>query len=103
MLRSASRLGLAIVHGTCTRADVLRAADVPTAAAVVVAADRADSTLLITLTVRELAELGWATRSRSEPAGVTAALVATAGVATAAEINRCDSVSAVVARVPVVT
>jgi voltage-gated potassium channel len=55
MLEAASALGLVTVHGSGTRSDVLRVAGVPRARAVVVAANRDDSAVLITLTARELA------------------------------------------------
>jgi voltage-gated potassium channel len=55
MLDAASALGLVTVHGSGTRSDVLRVAGVPRARAVVVAASRDDSSVLITLTARELA------------------------------------------------
>jgi voltage-gated potassium channel len=55
MLDAASALGLVTVHGSGTRSDVLRVAGVPRARAVVVAASRDDSAVLITLTARELA------------------------------------------------
>lgn len=54
-LDSASALGLVTVHGSGTRNDVLRVAGVDRARAVVVAASRDDSAVLITLTARELA------------------------------------------------
>jgi voltage-gated potassium channel len=55
MLDAASALGLVTVHGSGTRSDVLRVAGVPRARAVVVAASRDDSAVLVTLTARELA------------------------------------------------
>jgi voltage-gated potassium channel len=55
MLEAASALGLVTVHGSGTRSDVLRVAGVPRARAVVVASNRDDSAVLITLTARELA------------------------------------------------
>ena len=54
MLEAASAMGLVTVHGSGTRSDVLRVAGVPRARAVVVAANRDDSAVLITLTAREL-------------------------------------------------
>jgi voltage-gated potassium channel len=54
-LDAASALGLVTVHGSGTRSDVLRVAGVDRARAVVVAANRDDSAVLITLTARELA------------------------------------------------
>jgi voltage-gated potassium channel len=53
-LDAASALGLVTVHGSGTRSDVLRVAGVDKARAVVVAANRDDSAVLITLTAREL-------------------------------------------------
>ncbi|MBC6450438.1 potassium channel family protein [Actinokineospora xionganensis] len=55
MLDAASLLGLVTVHGSGTRSDVLRVAGVPRAKSVVVAANRDDSAVLITLTAREMA------------------------------------------------
>jgi voltage-gated potassium channel len=55
MLEAASALGLVTVHGSGTRSDVLRVAGVPRARAIVVAANRDDSAVLVTLTARELA------------------------------------------------
>lgn len=54
-LDSASSIGLVVVHGSGTRNDVLRVAGVARARAVVVAANRDDTAVLITLTARELA------------------------------------------------
>ncbi|WP_116045328.1 potassium channel family protein [Amycolatopsis palatopharyngis] len=54
-LDAAGALGLVTVHGSATRSDVLRVAGVPRARAVVVAANRDDSAVLVTLTARELA------------------------------------------------
>jgi voltage-gated potassium channel len=54
-LDAASALGLVTVHGSGTRSDVLRVAGVDRARSVVVAANRDDSAVLITLTARELA------------------------------------------------
>ncbi|WP_243859593.1 potassium channel family protein [Amycolatopsis arida] len=54
-LDSAGALGLVTVHGSATRSDVLRVAGVQRARAVVVAPNRDDSAVLITLTARELA------------------------------------------------
>jgi len=54
MLEAASALGLVTVHGSGTRSDVLRVAGVPRARAIVVAANRDDSAVLVTLTAREL-------------------------------------------------
>jgi voltage-gated potassium channel len=55
MLDAASALGLVTVHGSATRSDVLRVAGVPLARAVVVATNRDDTSVLVTLTARELA------------------------------------------------
>ncbi|HEV7907152.1 MAG TPA: potassium channel family protein [Pseudonocardiaceae bacterium] len=54
-LEAASAIGLVTVHGSGTRNDVLRVAGVPQARAVVVAANRDDTSVLVTLTARELA------------------------------------------------
>lgn len=54
-LDAASALGLVTVHGSATRGDVLRVAGVQRARAVVVATNRDDSAVLVTLTARELA------------------------------------------------
>ena len=54
-LDAAAALGLVTVHGTGTRSDVLRVAGVQRARAVVVATNRDDSSVLTTLTARELA------------------------------------------------
>lgn len=55
ILDTASALGLVTVHGSATRSDVLRVAGVPAAKAVVVATNRDDTSVLVTLTARELA------------------------------------------------
>lgn len=54
-LDAAASLGLVTVHGGATRADVLRVAGVPRASSVVVATNRDDTAVLVTLTARELA------------------------------------------------
>ncbi|OZM75342.1 potassium transporter Kef [Amycolatopsis antarctica] len=54
-LDAAGALGLVTVHGSATRAEVLRVAGVQRARAVVVAPNRDDSAVLVTLTARELA------------------------------------------------
>lgn len=54
-LDAASALGLVTVHGSATRADVLRVAGAQRARAVVIAPNRDDSAVLVTLTARELA------------------------------------------------
>jgi voltage-gated potassium channel len=51
---SASDDGLAVVVGDATRVDVLRRAEIETAGAIVVAPERDDTAVLITLTAREL-------------------------------------------------
>lgn len=55
MLEMAEAQGLVRVHGSGTRSDILRSAGVPKARAIVVAANRDDSAVLITLTARQLA------------------------------------------------
>lgn len=54
-LSVANARGLVTVHGSATRADVLRVAGVPRARAVVVAPNRDDTAVLVTLTARTLA------------------------------------------------
>ncbi|RCW42836.1 voltage-gated potassium channel [Halopolyspora algeriensis] len=54
-LEAASSLGLVTVNGTGTRSDVLRVAGVPRARAIVVAPERDDTAVLVTLSARELA------------------------------------------------
>ncbi|MFD8495658.1 potassium channel family protein [Amycolatopsis sp. NPDC059657] len=54
-LDAASALGLVTVHGSATRSDVLRVAGVQRARAVVVAPNRDDTAVLVTLTAREIA------------------------------------------------
>ncbi|GAA1245861.1 potassium channel family protein [Prauserella halophila] len=54
-LDAASALGLITVHGSATRADVLRVAGVQRARSVVIAPNRDDTAVLVTLTARELA------------------------------------------------
>ncbi|PXY32841.1 potassium transporter Kef [Prauserella muralis] len=54
-LDAASALGLITVHGSATRSDVLRVAGVQRARAVVIAPNRDDTAVLVTLTARELA------------------------------------------------
>jgi voltage-gated potassium channel len=53
-VEEATRAGLAAVHGSAGRTEVLEAAGVRGAAAVIVAPDRDDSAVLVTLTAREL-------------------------------------------------
>jgi voltage-gated potassium channel len=55
VLEAARDLGVVTVLGSATRSDVLRVAGVPRARAVVVAANRDDTAVLVTLTARELA------------------------------------------------
>ncbi|WP_086826625.1 TrkA family potassium uptake protein [Allokutzneria sp. NRRL B-24872] len=54
-LEAASAQGLVTVHGSGTRSDVLRLAGASRAKAIVVAANRDDTAVLVTLTARELA------------------------------------------------
>jgi voltage-gated potassium channel len=54
-LEAASARGLVTVTGSGTRSDVLRVAGVPKARAIVVATNRDDTAVLVTLTARELA------------------------------------------------
>jgi len=54
-LEAATVHGLVTVHGNATRSDVLRLAGVALARAVVIAADRDDTAVLVALTARELA------------------------------------------------
>ncbi len=54
-LDAASALGLVTVTGNATRSSVLRIAGVPLAKAIVVATNRDDTAVLVTLTARELA------------------------------------------------
>lgn len=55
VLDAASSLGLVAVHGSATRSDVLRLAGASGATSVVVATNRDDTAVLVTLTARELA------------------------------------------------
>lgn len=54
VLETAANAGLVTVHGSATRSDVLRLAGVQQASAVVVAANRDDTAVLVTLTAREI-------------------------------------------------
>lgn len=54
VLETAANAGLVTVHGSATRSDVLRLAGVQHAAAVVVAPNRDDTAVLVTLTAREI-------------------------------------------------
>ena len=56
VLEVAGRQGLVTVQGTASRSDVLRLAGVPRATAIIIAADRDDTAVLITLTARELSD-----------------------------------------------
>ncbi len=56
-LEAANARGLVTVYGNATRSDVLRLAGVPRARAVVIATNRDDAAVLVTLTARELAPL----------------------------------------------
>ena len=53
-VEEATRRKLAVIHGDASRVEVLREADVHEAAQVIVAANRDDAAVLITLTAREL-------------------------------------------------
>ncbi|MEV6429364.1 NAD-binding protein [Nocardia sp. NPDC051463] len=53
-LEAAASAGLVTVHGSATQSDVLRLAGAQNAAAVVVATNRDDTAVLVTLTAREL-------------------------------------------------
>ena len=52
--RRATDMGLAAVSGNATSTDVLRAAEIETADSIIVAPDRDDAAVLVTLTAREL-------------------------------------------------
>ncbi|HEY0641035.1 MAG TPA: potassium channel family protein [Pseudonocardiaceae bacterium] len=54
-LDAASAQGLVTVHGSGTRSEVLRLAGVPRARSIIVATNRDDTAVLVTLTARELA------------------------------------------------
>ncbi|WP_237755118.1 potassium channel family protein [Nocardia nova] len=54
VLETAANAGLVTVHGSATRSDVLRLAGVQHASSLVVAANRDDTAVLVTLTAREL-------------------------------------------------
>jgi voltage-gated potassium channel len=53
-IEEATRSGLAAIHGTASRTSVLEAAGIRQAASVIVATDRDDAAVLVTLTAREL-------------------------------------------------
>lgn len=55
VLEAAERQGLVTVQGSATKSDVLRLAGVQHAAAVIVAANRDDTAVLVTLSAREIA------------------------------------------------
>ncbi|WP_305092128.1 TrkA family potassium uptake protein [Prescottella sp. R16] len=55
VLETAASLGLVTVHGSATKSDVLRLAGVQNAASIIVAANRDDTAVLVTLTAREIA------------------------------------------------
>ncbi|MFF0491844.1 potassium channel family protein [Nocardia sp. NPDC003482] len=54
VLETAANAGLVTVHGSATQSDVLRLAGVQHAASVVIAANRDDTAVLVTLTAREI-------------------------------------------------
>ncbi|RZK95505.1 MAG: potassium transporter Kef, partial [Rhodococcus sp. (in: high G+C Gram-positive bacteria)] len=55
VLDSAASKGLVTVHGSATKSDVLRLAGAQNASAIIVAANRDDTAVLVTLTAREIA------------------------------------------------
>lgn len=55
VLESAASKGLVTVHGSATKSDVLRLAGAQHAASIIVATNRDDTAVLVTLTARELA------------------------------------------------
>lgn len=55
-LDHAARAGLVTVHGSATRSDVLRLSGAPYAKSIIVAVNRDDTSVLVTLTARELAK-----------------------------------------------
>lgn len=55
ILDSAASIGLVTVHGSATRSDVLRLAGAQHASAIIIATNRDDTAVLVTLTARELA------------------------------------------------
>jgi voltage-gated potassium channel len=55
MLEAAARVGLVTVQGSATRSDVLRLTGAQHAAAIIVATNRDDTAVLVTLTAREIA------------------------------------------------
>lgn len=54
-LEAAAAKGLVTVHGSATKSDVLRLAGAQNAASIIVAANRDDTAVLVTLTAREIA------------------------------------------------
>ncbi|MFE6859815.1 potassium channel family protein [Nocardia sp. NPDC057668] len=54
VLEAAANAGLVTVHGSATKSDVLRLAGVAHASSIVVAANRDDTAVLVTLTAREI-------------------------------------------------
>ncbi|SEL97481.1 potassium channel family protein [Rhodococcus maanshanensis] len=54
VLESAASLGLVTVHGSATKSDVQRLAGVQNAASIIVATNRDDTAVLVTLTAREV-------------------------------------------------
>jgi voltage-gated potassium channel len=57
--KEATARGVAVVHGSSSRAQVLRQAEIGSARAVVVATDTDDATVLTVLTARDLAPRAW--------------------------------------------
>jgi voltage-gated potassium channel len=57
--KEATARGLAVVHGSSSRSEVLRQAEVGSAKAVVVATDSDDATVLTVLTARDLSPRAW--------------------------------------------
>ena len=57
--KEATAQGLVVVHGSSSRSEVLRQAEIGTARAVVVATDTDDATVLTVLTARDLAPQAW--------------------------------------------
>lgn len=55
VLDTASNMGLVTVHGSATKSDVLRLTGAQHAAAIIVATNRDDTAVLVTLTAREIA------------------------------------------------
>ncbi len=55
ILESAASIGLVTVHGSATKSDVLRLTGAQHAASIIVATNRDDTAVLVTLTARELA------------------------------------------------